>query len=173
MFASENLVAEAFGAVAVVLNFWGYKQQNINRYRFISALALCAISTHFFLLGALAAGYGCALASVRNIIAIKYRGTFILLAFILANIGFFVFEWFYLESAWIILFAYSSSMIFTVGTIVLKSTLRIRQWFIFAEILGLIYAVLVGSIFGTVFNVLNLCSIFYALFKDKRKMVEN
>lgn len=169
MFSSESLIAEAFGAIAVIFNFIGYRQHDINRYRLISAIALASISIHFFLLGALAAGYGCALACIRNIIAMRFRGKGVLLLFILANIGFFIYEWFYLQSAWIILFAYTSSMIFTVGSIVLKSALRIRQLFIFAEVLGLIYAILVGSVFGTVFNTLNLSSIFYTLYKERTK----
>jgi hypothetical protein len=44
----------------------------------------------------------------------------------------------------------------------------IRQWFILAEVLGLIYAIMVGSIFGTVFNITNLLSIFYTLFQDAK-----
>jgi hypothetical protein len=162
-------VAEAFGALAVVLNFIGYRQQDINRYRFISALALASVSAHFFLLGnAEAAGIGCALACVRNLIAIKYRGYIVLSFFIVANLAFFFYEWFLLESAWIILFAYSSSLLFTVGSVVLSSALRIRQWFILAESLGLIFAILVGSVFGTIFNMTNLCSIFYTLYRDYR-----
>ena len=157
-----------FGALAVILNFIGYRQQDINRYRLISAIALAAVSTHFFLLGATAAGIGCALASVRNIVAMKYRGKLILLFFVSANIGFFIYEWYYLDSQWIILFAYSSSLIFTVGSIMLSSALRIRQLFILAELLGLAYAVMVGSIFGTIFNLTNLCSIFYTLFNDMK-----
>lgn len=162
--------AEVFGAIAVVLNFIGYRQQDINRYRFISALALASVSTHFFLLGnAEAAGIGCALASIRNIIAIKYRGYVVLSFFIAANLAFLAYEWFLLDSAWIILFAYISSLIFTVGSVTLTSALRIRQWFILAELLGLTFAILVGSVFGTVFNITNLCSIFYTLYSDQRK----
>lgn len=169
MFENQILIAEIFGALAVILNFIGYRQHDINRYRLISAIALAAVSTHFFLLGALAAGIGCALASVRNIVAMRFRGKAILLFFLAANIGFFIYEWFYLDSQWIILFAYISSLIFTVGSIVLTSALRIRQWFILAESFGLIYAVLVGSIFGTIFNTTNLCSILYILYRDTRK----
>ncbi len=171
MFENASFLAEAFGAIAVVLNFIGYKQQDINRYRLISAMALAAVSTHFFLLGnAEAAGIGCALACVRNLIAIKYRGHFVLGFFILANVLFFLYEWFYLDSAWIILFAYTSSMIFTVGSITLKSALKIRQWFVLAEALGLVFAILVGSIFGTIFNVSNLASILYTLYKERDKV---
>lgn len=170
MFESSNFLAEAFGALAVVFNVIGYRQQDVNRYRLISAIALALVSTHFFLLGnAEAAGIGCALASIRNIIAMKYRGSLVLSFFVLANVAFFFYEWFYLDSAWIILFAYSSSLIFTAGSIVLTSTLRIRQWFLLAETLGLIFAVLVGSIFGTVFNIANLCSILFTLYTDKKK----
>lgn len=169
MFENASFLAEAFGALAVVLNFIGYRQDEINRYRFISAMALASVSTHFFLLGnAEAAGIGCALACVRNLIAIKYRGNIVLCFFVLANILFFFYEWFYLKSTWIILFAYTSSMIFTVGSIVLSSALKIRQWFVLAESLGLVFAILVGSIFGTVFNLTNLASILFTLYNETK-----
>ncbi len=42
----------------------------------------------------------------------------------------------------------------------------IRQWFVLAEVLGLIYAITVGIIFGTIFNLTNLLSIFYTLYQD-------
>lgn len=171
MFEHSQFLAESFGALAVVLNFIGYRQQDINRYRLISALALASVSTHFFLLGnAEAAGIGCALASIRNIIAMRFRGNLVLGIFVLLNFIFFFYEWFYLGSMWIIFIAYTSSLIFTVGSIVLQSAIKIRQWFVFAELLGLVYAILVGSVFGTIFNLTNLCSIFYTLLRDiKRK----
>jgi hypothetical protein len=164
------MIAEAFGAVAVILNFIGYRQHDVNRYRFISGLALAGVSTHFFLLGnAEAAGIGCALACIRNFVAMKFRGKRVLAVFVLANVGFFCYEWFYLGSAWIILIAYTSSLIFTTGSIMLNSAVKMRQWFILAEFLGLVFALMVGSIFGTVFNMTNLLSIFMTLFRDSRK----
>lgn len=174
MLEHSTFLAEAFGALAVVLNFVGYRQQDINRYRFISALALAAVSTHFFLLGnAEAAGIGCALACIRNLIAMKYRTKVVLVFFILANVVFFFYEWFYLDSKWIILFAYSSSLIFTVGSIVLQNAVKMRQWFIFAEVLGLVFAVIVGSVFGTIFNITNLSSILFTLYKDHKSNINN
>jgi len=135
----------------------------------ISGIALASVSTHFFLLGdAEAAGIGCALASIRNLIAIKFRGKRILAIFVLANISFFFYEWFYLNSAWIVAIAYTSSLIFTVGSILLTSAARMRQWFVLAELLGLTFAILVGSIFGTIFNITNLSSIVVMLIKDYR-----
>ncbi|GAC29228.1 YgjV family protein [Brumicola pallidula] len=159
-------VAEIFGAIAVVFNFIGYRQSDINRYRVISAIALLSVSIHFFLLGAMAAGIGCMLACIRNIVATKYRGLTVLITFVTANLGFFFFELFWLDHSWTIIIAYASSLIFTVGSISLTSAKRIRQWFILAEILGLTYAIMVGSIFGTVFNITNLLSIFYTLYQD-------
>jgi hypothetical protein len=84
----------------------------------------------------------------------------------MANLGFFFFELFWLDHSWTIIIAYASSLIFTVGSISLTSAKRIRQWFILAEVLGLIYAIMVGSIFGTIFNITNLLSIFYTLYQD-------
>lgn len=173
--ALDNYViyAEALGALAVIFNFIGYRQQNINKYLLISAIALACLSTHFFMINALAAGISCALACTRNVIALYYRGNPILIFFVLANIAFFSYEWWWLGSEWVIFIAYASSMIFTVGSIVLTSAKRVKQWFILAEVLGLVYAILVGSVFGTVFNLSNLCSIFYSLHKEKRNQLND
>lgn len=43
-----NIVAEGFGAIAVVLNFIGYRQTNVDKYLLISAFALSALSVQFF-----------------------------------------------------------------------------------------------------------------------------
>ncbi len=154
-----NFVAEAFGAVAVVLNFIGYRQFNVDKYLLISAFALAALSVHFFMLDAMAAGIGTLLASARNLIAIKHRSRIILFFFIAINMGFLAYEWFVLQHDWIIFVAYTSSLIFTIGSLVIRDTHTIRKVFLVAETLGLIYAISVGSIFGTVFNVSNLISI--------------
>ncbi|WP_100658176.1 YgjV family protein [Alteromonas flava] len=160
-------LAEAFGAVAVILNFIGYRQNEINHYRFISALALASVSTHFFLLGAMAAGIGCMLASIRNIVAMRYRHNGILYLFIALNIGFLCYELFVLKHGLMILVAYASSLIFTVGSIVLQNATQVRRWFVLAEVLGLIYALSVGSIFGSVFNISNLFSIGLKLWQER------
>ncbi|MFC3121225.1 YgjV family protein [Agaribacter flavus] len=161
------IFAECLGALAVILNFIGYRQHDLNKYLLISAAALACLSAHFFMINALAAGISCALACSRNIIALYYRGNPILVFFVLANIAFFSYEWWWLGSEWVIFIAYASSLIFTIGSIVLTSAKRVKQWFIFAEGLGLMYSILVGSIFGTVFNTCNLISIFYSLYKSR------
>ncbi|NDV92535.1 YgjV family protein [Alteromonas sp. 345S023] len=161
------IVAEAFGALAVILNFIGYRQNNVDRYLLISAFGLAALSAHFFMLDAMAAGVGTSLASLRNFIALKNRNRFILFLFVAANIGFLIYEWFVLNHGAIIFIAYASSLIFTVGSIVLRSAGKIRRYFLLAELLGLIYAVSVGSIFGTVFNISNLISILSKIHAEK------
>ena len=162
-----DFIAEFFGALAVVVNFIGYRQNDVNRYRLISALALTCLSAHFFLLGAMAAGVGCLLASIRNIVAMRYRSQYIVYLFVALNLGFFIYEYFWLNHSALIIVAYSSSLIFTVGSIVLQDANLIRRWFVFAELLGLIYAISVGSVFGTVFNLLNLFSIGLKLWRER------
>lgn len=163
------LLAEGFGALAVVLNFIGYRQNRVERYLLVSAFALLSVSIHFFMLGAMAAGIGTILASIRNIVALRFRGKRILALFVTANIGFFLYEWFILDHGALIIVAYASSLIFTVGSIVLNDAMKLRQWFLLAEVLGLVYAVSVGSIFGTVFNISNLFSIVTKLVTEKRR----
>ncbi|MBT0585886.1 YgjV family protein [Alteromonas oceanisediminis] len=162
------LVAEALGAAAVIFNFIGYRQNNVNRYLVISAAALACLSVHFFMLGAMAAGIGTALASIRNVIATRYRHRSILYLFVGLNIAFFCYEYFWLDHGAMIMVAYASSLVFTVGSIVLQDANLIRRWFILAEVLGLIYAISVGSIFGSIFNISNLISIGSKLWQEHR-----
>lgn len=156
------------GALALVTNFIAYRAESADRYRIISALALAFLSGHFFLQGALAGGIGLALGSVRNIVSLKYTQKPVLYAFVLINIGFCLWEWLVLQSPAILFIAYASALVFTVGTIVLSNTTKIRQWFILAEVLGLLYAALVGSIFGVLFNISNLTSIVAKLWQEKQ-----
>lgn len=160
--------ADIFGAFAVALNFIGYRQSDINRYRLISSVALLCVSIHFFLLGAMALGIGCILASVRNIVAMRYRGLPVLYTFVTANFGFFFYELFWLNHSWLIIIPYASSLIFTVGSISFTSAKMIRQWFVLAELLGLAASVIAGSTFGIVFNITNLSSIFFTLYQETK-----
>lgn len=163
-----------FGALALLTNFIGYRQNTVNRYRLVSAFALAFLSIHFFILGAMAAGISLALGAVRNIVAMKYRQRWILYLFVLLNIAFCLFEWFVLQNSALLFIAYASALVFTVGSIVLESAASIRRWFIVAELLGLVYAVAVGSVFGIVFNISNLTSILLKMYHEKRhKAVES
>ena len=168
MFEHTNWIAESFGAIALVVNFVGYRQNKINHYRFVTAIALISISMHFYLLDAYAAAFGCGLASIRNIVAIYYRKLPALVFFVGLSLSFLVYEWLYLLSPWFIIIAYASSLIFTVGSIVFTNANQLRRWFVLAECLGLIYALLVGSIFGTIFNMSNICSILLMLNRHRR-----
>ncbi|RUO22460.1 hypothetical protein CWE08_04595 [Aliidiomarina iranensis] len=157
-----------FGALALIINFIGYRQETINRYRLVSAFALACLSVHFFMLGASAAGIGLAIGAVRNIVAMRYQSVAILLVFVLLNIVFCLWEWFVLENSAVLFVAYTASLVFTVGSVILKSAQSIRRWFILAESLMLIYSILVLSPFGILFNVSNLISIFLKLRSEKR-----
>ncbi|WP_308427840.1 YgjV family protein [Lacimicrobium alkaliphilum] len=160
-------MAEAFGALALIINFIGYRQNRVNHYRLISALGLACLSTHFFLLGAMAAGVGCSLASLRNIIALWHRSLMLVVVFVVIHLLFFAYEWWVLQHDWRIILAYASAIIFVLGSILLQRTHHIRQWFILAEGLGLAYAVSVGSVFGSIFNISNLTSISIKLYQDR------
>ncbi len=168
MESMTTFIAEGFGALAVIFNFIGYRQNEVNHYRAISAVALLCVSIHFFMLDAMAAGIGCLIASIRNVVALKYRSTLILYLFVALNIIFLLIEWFILKHDAVIFIAYTSSLIFTVGSIVIDDVKRIRQWFLLAETLGLIYAVQVGSVFGTVFNLSNLTSILLKMYREDK-----
>ena len=119
--------------------------------------------------GALAGGIGLAIGSIRNIVSLRYTQTPVLVGFVFINVAFCIWEWLVLESPAILFIAYASALVFTVGTIVLKSAEAIRKWFIVAELLGLIYAALVGSVFGVLFNISNLTSIVVKLVQESKK----
>lgn len=163
-----------FGALALIFNFIGYRQNTVNRYRLVSAFALAFLSCHFFLLGAMAAGITLALGAVRNIVAMKYRQRWILYLFVLLNILFCLWEYFIVGHSALLFIAYASSLLFTVGSIVLESASSIRRWFVVAELLGLIYAIAVGSIFGILFNISNLTSIITKMLSERKsKAIES
>lgn len=121
-----------------------------------------------FLLGAMAAGIGCGLAAMRNAVTLVVRGTWVLVLFISLSIGFFIYEWVILQHGYLIILAYTSSFIFTAGSILFTDVALMRRWFIFAESIGLVYALAVGSIFGSVINTVNLCSIAFKMWQQRK-----
>ncbi|KFZ29799.1 hypothetical protein IDAT_01505 [Pseudidiomarina atlantica] len=179
-------VAEVFGVIALILNFIAYRQGTANRYRIVSAIALGSLSIHFFMLDAIAGGIVTGIAVLRNFIALRWQGPLVLWGFVALNIVFLIIEWrfpiatldFSLSgvaigfsdqpSHWSIWIAYASSIIFTVGSIKLNDPTLIRRWFLLAEFLGLVYAIIVGSVSGTVFNIVNLSSIILKLLQDRK-----
>ena len=167
-----NLLAESFGVLALLLNFIAYRQPSANRYRLISAIALGSLSVHFFMIEAMAGSIVTGIAFFRNLIAMRWQGPWVLWSFVAINLIFLVYEVIFPQGGqavyWALALAYSSSIIFTVGSIKLNDPDLIRRWFLLAETLGLMYSVLVGSVAGTVFNIVNLTSILLKLLQDKR-----
>ncbi len=167
-----NLLAESFGVLALVLNFIAYRQPSANGYRLISAIALGCLSVHFFMIEAMAGSIVTGIAFVRNLVALRWQGPWVLWSFVAINIGFLVYEIIAPQGGqavyWALALAYSSSIIFTVGSIKLNDPALIRRWFLLAESLGLMYSVLVGSVSGTVFNIVNITSILLKLLQDRR-----
>tara|TARA_Y100001963_G_C6642004_1_gene381455 strand:- start:97 stop:654 length:558 start_codon:yes stop_codon:yes gene_type:complete len=180
-----SYTAEIFGVIALITNFIAYRQPTADRYRIVSAVALGALSIHFFMLDAIAGGIVTGIAVLRNFIALRWQGAIVLWSFVAIHVVFLFIEWqfpitalhfsdgFHIEfsdqpSHWSIWIAYASSIIFTVGSIKLNDPSLIRRWFILAELLGLAYAIIVGSVSGTVFNIVNLSSIILKLLQDRR-----
>lgn len=168
---SIEWIANGFGIMALIVNFIGYQQNDAQRYRLVAAIALGCLGLHFYLLGQLAGAIVLAIAVVRNIVALRYQGQLVLGLFISVNLAFWAWEWFWLQNHWAELFAaYVSSLIFTVGSIRLNDANQIRRWFIAAEGLGLVYACLVVSIPGALFNIVNLTSIISKLWREKSRL---
>lgn len=166
------IFAEALGAIAVVINFISYRQNDINHYRLISAIALAFLCVHFYLLDAMAAFVVLLLSSIRNLLAMRWQNMWMVHVFLLLNFGFWGYELFWLQNPWYVSIAYGSSVIFIVGTILIQNATLMRKWFVLAEAMGLLYCLLVGSIFGTVFNTLNLISILHKLYLELRYKAE-
>lgn len=157
------------GAAALVTNFFAYRADSVNSYRLISALAFAFLSAHFYMQDALAGAIGVGIGSIRNLVAIRYNQPGIIIVFVAATVGFCLWEWLVLDHPATLFIAYASALIFTIGSIILTSATSIRRWFIAAEALGLLYALLVGSWLGALFNVSNLTSIGVKLHADQRK----
>lgn len=150
------VITELFAACALLVNLFAYKQKGVRKYRIYSGVAMLLLAIHFFRLDAYAAAVGCSLAVLRNIVSLKFNGWGITIVFVLFNIVGLSFEYLYLQHGAEVFVAYSASIIFTVGTLRLQDVVELRKWFTLAEALNLVYATIVGSIFGSVYSLLNL-----------------
>ncbi len=155
-FESTWLITELFAAFALLANIVAYRQQQVKQYRIYSGFAMLLLAIHFFRLEAYAASVGCSLAVVRNVVSLKYNDWFTTGIFVAINLFGLGVEWFYLHHGSEIFIAYSASLIFTVGTLRLQNLVDIRRWFTLAEGLNLAYALVVGSVFGSIYSVFNL-----------------
>lgn len=149
-------VTELFAATALIINIIAYRQQSVKHYRVYSGIAMLLLAIHFFRLDAYAASIGCFLAVIRNIVSLKYNDWLTTAIFVGINILALAIEWFYLGSGAEIFIAYAASIIFTIGTLRLQNIISMRRWFTCAEGLSLLYAIVVGSIFGSIYSALNL-----------------
>jgi hypothetical protein len=185
-----SYLAEIMGVIAVIINVISYRQHDMNRYRLVSAVALSFLAFHFFLLDAISGAIVLLISVIRNLMAMRWQTLWLAILFAGITILFGLLEWFfvaelqsvfaalassvgasewgYQAQPWTMVFAYVSALIFAVGTILIKDTTQLRKCFVAAEGLGLIYALSVGSILGTVFNVFNLVSILFTLYQDSR-----
>ena len=180
--------AEAMGVVAVIINVISYRQHDMNRYRLISAIALSFLALHFFLLDAISGAIVLVISVIRNLMAMRWQTISLAIVFAVLTIGFGILEGVMpllrhlislatvvgapeaiVAQPWTMVFAYASAVIFAVGTILIRNTTILRKCFLVAEGLGLVYALSVGSVLGTVFNVFNLVSIVVTLYQDSRK----
>ena len=171
---SAWLITELFAACALLANIVAYRQQQVRGYRIYSGCAMLLLAIHFLRLEAYAAAIGCSLAVVRNVVSLKYNDWLTTGIFVVINLVGLGIEWFYLHHGPEIFIAYTASLIFTVGTLRLENLVDIRRWFTLAEGLNLVYALVVGSVFGSIYSVFNLCvlAMFWISHFRQRKMVK-
>lgn len=153
---STLLITELFAAAALLANMFAYRQNAIKKYRVFSGIAMLFLCIHFFRLDAYAASVGTGLAVVRNVVSLKYNDWFTTGIFVALNFLGVGIEWFVLGHGAELFIAYTASLIFTIGTLRLTSVVEIRRWFTLAEGLNLWYAIIVGSVFGSIYSVFNL-----------------
>ena len=159
MFTEYNIIAELIGASALAFNIVAYRQNDMARYLIFSGCSMACLSVHFYLLEAFAAAIGCGLAGLRNAVALKSRASWVVVLFVSLNMAAMLIEYFVLKHSALLFLAYASGLIFTVGSIMITQVTLMRRWFLFAEGLGCLYAVIVGSVFGTIFNLVNITNI--------------
>lgn len=167
----ELILTEAFAASALALNLFAYNQKRLGFYRILSGLSMLLLAIHFFRLEAYAAGVGCSLAFVRNIVSLRYNGIGITIVFVALNLAALAVELFYLRHGPEIFIAYSASLIFTIGTLRLSDVEQVRRWFTLAEGLNLVYGIIVGSIFGSVYSGLNFALLLVKWLLPKLKKI--
>ena len=165
-------VAEGIGAAALLFNVVAYRQDDMRRYLIFSGCSMACLSLHFYLLLAYAAAIGCGLAAIRNAVVLKTRARWVVAVFVGLNVSAMLIEYFVLQHGPWLFLAYLSGFIFTVGSIVITQVMVMRRWFLCAECLGCVYAVIVGSIFGTVFNLVNMSNIVLKMVRAKQAIGE-
>jgi hypothetical protein len=140
-----------------------------------SGVAMLLLAIHFIRLEAHAACVGCSLAVVRNLVSLKFNDWLTTGFFVGLNLLSLSIEWFYLQHGAEIFIAYTASIIFTIGTLRLERIVDIRLWFTLAESLNLLYAVLVGSVFGSFYCLFNLAILlaFWLKWYQNRKQSKN
>jgi hypothetical protein len=172
---SALILTELFAGLALIANVLAYQQQSIKAYRMYSGVAMLLLAIHFFRLEAHAACVGCSLAVVRNLVSLKFNDWLTTGFFVGLNLLSLSIEWFYLQHGAEIFIAYTASIIFTIGTLRLERIVDIRLWFTLAESLNLLYAVLVGSVFGSFYCLFNLAILlaFWLKWYQNRKQSKN
>jgi hypothetical protein len=168
MLTEINVTAEGFGAAALLFNIIAYRQDDMRRYLIFSGCSMACLSLHFYLLAAFAAAIGCGLAALRNAVALKSRASWVVVVFVSLNMSAMLIEYFVLHHGPLLFLAYASGFIFTVGSIVITQVEVMRRWFLLAEGLGCLYALIVGSIFGTIFNLVNISNILLKMRKTQK-----
>lgn len=156
LFEASLVITELFAFCALLANILAYRQHSVRAYRILSGLAMLLLAIHFIRLEAYAAGIGCSLAVLRNLVSLRFNDWFTTSLFVACNILALCVEWFYFQHGPELFIAYSASIIFTVGTLKLKNTVDMKRWFTLAEALNLWYAVWVGSVFGAIYCSFNL-----------------
>lgn len=160
---------ESLAFIALLCNMLGYRQTTMRGYRMLSCIAMVFLSTHFFLLGAYAATIGCGSAFIRNIISLYKTGWSVTIPFIILYLILMCWQFIALGDGPVILLAYAGSIAFTIGTLQFEETnTRMKQVFLTAETLSVVYAILVGSILGTVFNLFNISILCWGLYEKRR-----
>ncbi len=160
-----KIIAEVIALGALCCNIAGYRQHCMQSFRVYTCFAMALLSTHFFLIDALAASIGCGLAVIRNIVSLRYNNWTITAVFVILNLAPMYWQLVYRDDSWLIVLAYAASIIFTVATLRFNSTsITMRKVFLTAEILSIIYVVLVGSIVGTIYNSFNIIVLLHRLY---------
>jgi len=152
---------ESLALIALICNIVAYRQQAIQRYRLYSGLAMLLLSLHFFGLSAHAAGIACALAVIRNAVSMHFNGWRTTSLFVMLNLIALAYEWLVLKHGPEIFLVYSVSIIFTVGTLRLQDTTKLKKIFFGAELLSIVYCFFVSSIFGAIYGLFNAAVILH------------
>ncbi|MGF1735670.1 YgjV family protein [Photobacterium satsumensis] len=141
---SELSLAQALGFVSFVLGIAAFYQKDDKKLKVVMVIFNINHMMHFFLLGAVTAGFSALLSAFRTALSVKFQSKYLAYFFIACNL----IVGFYLADRWLDLLPIAGACIGTYALFCLEG-IKLRLAFFVGALCWLSNNIVVGSIGGT------------------------